>query len=152
MIRPVSRATLLGLAALVAVLTSACGGSSPTTPSEVPTAPYSQTDLDDGTGATATVGRSVTVNYTGWLYNPSGPDGKGTQFDSSLDPGDQPFSFVIGSTGAIAGFSQGVTGMKVGGRRRLVIPAALAYGSQGNPPAIPPNATLVFDVELLTAG
>jgi FKBP-type peptidyl-prolyl cis-trans isomerase FkpA len=59
---------------------------------------------------------------------------------------------VIGSTGAIAGFSQGVTGMKVGGRRRLVIPAALAYGSQGNPPRIPPNATLVFDVELLMAG
>jgi FKBP-type peptidyl-prolyl cis-trans isomerase FkpA len=152
MVASAFRATFLLTAAVIAaILTSACGGSSPSSPSEVPTAPYSQTDLVVGTGATATVGRLATVNYTGWFYNPSGADGKGAQFDSSFDPGRTPLSFVIGGGTVIAGFSQGVTGMKVGGKRRLVIPAALAYGSQGKD-SIPPNATLVFDIELLTAG
>lgn len=131
----------------VLVATAACGGSgsSPTSPSQ-PSAPYSQTDIRVGTGAEATVGRTLTVNYTGWLYSPSGTDGKGTQFDSSAGRG--PFSFVLGRGQVIAGWDQGVAGMRVGGLRRLVLPPNLAYGASGNGP-IPPNATLVFDIELL---
>lgn len=137
--------TLIVLSVLVAI--SACGGSnaSPTSPSQ-PGAPYSQTDIRVGTGAEATAGRTLTVNYTGWLYNPSGTDGKGTQFDSSAGRG--PFSFVLGRGQVIAGWDQGVAGMRVGGLRRLVLPPNLAYGASGNGP-IPPNATLVFDIELL---
>ncbi len=145
---PASRA----LVAIVGLLfAAACGSSSPAspTPSNVFTAPYSQTDLVLGTGATATAGRRVTVHYTGWLYNPSGTDGKGAQFDTSLQAGREPLPFTVGGNEVISGFSQGVAGMRVGGRRRLVIPAGLAYGAQGNN-AVPPNATIVFDVELLT--
>jgi FKBP-type peptidyl-prolyl cis-trans isomerase FkpA len=139
------------LIALVCALTlTACGGSddSPTAPS-TPRAEYSQTDLVVGTGTEATNGRNVTVNYTGWLYNPSGTDGKGTQFDSSLSPGRSPFPFVLGGNGVISGFNRGILGMRVGGRRRFVLPPELAYGATGSPPAIGPNATLVFEVELL---
>ena len=133
------------LALLVA--TAACGGSdsNPTAPSQ-PSAPYSQTDLRSGTGAEATAGRRVTVNYTGWLYSPSGTDGKGAQFDTSANRG--PFSFTLGRGEVIAGWDRGVAGMHVGGLRRLVIPPELAYGASGNGP-IPPNATLVFDIELV---
>jgi FKBP-type peptidyl-prolyl cis-trans isomerase FkpA len=132
---------------LVLVTAAACGGgdSSPTSPSQ-PSAPYSQTDVRVGTGAEATAGRTVTVNYTGWLYSPSGTDGKGTQFDSSAGRG--PFTFVLGRGQVIAGWDRGVAGMRVGGLRRLVLPPDLAYGASGNGP-IPPNATLVFDVELV---
>lgn len=98
-------------------------------------------DLQEGTGAEATAGKNVTVHYTGWLTD-------GTKFDSSLDSG-QPFTFALGSGQVIPGWDQGVEGMKVGGKRRLTIPPQLAYGEQGAPPVIPPNATLVFDVELL---
>ena len=131
----------------VLAATAACGGSdsSPTSPSQ-PGAPYSQTDIRAGTGAEATAGRTLTVNYTGWLYNPSGTDGKGSQFDSSAGRG--PFSFVLGRGQVIAGWDQGVAGMRVGGLRRLVLPPNLAYGASGSGP-IPPNATLVFDIELL---
>jgi len=110
--------------------------------------PYSQIDLRVGTGTEATAGRTITVNYTGWLYAAGAADNKGTQFDSSV--GRAPFSFVLGRGQVIAGWDQGVAGMRVGGQRRLVIPPSLAYGSAGSPPVIPPNATLVFDVELLT--
>lgn len=89
----------------------------------------------------------MTVHYTGWLYDPAGPEQKGQQFDSSI--GGQPFAFTLGSGLVIAGWDRGVAGMRVGGRRRLVIPAELAYGSSGRG-GIPPNATLVFDIELLT--
>ncbi len=106
------------------------------------------TDLVVGQGAEATAGSQVTVHYTGWMYDHTHPDKKGTTFDSSLKGG-QPFSFVLGQQQVIAGWDQGVTGMKVGGQRRLVIPAALAYGDRGAGGAIPPGATLVFDVELL---
>src|SRR4051812_25214993 len=153
MIRVTSLRSVLAIAALVAAtLASACGSSSssPAAPSNVFSAPYSQTDLIVGTGATATVGRPVTVNYTGWLYNPSGVDGKGAQFDTSLQAGRAPLSFTVGGNEVIAGFSQGVIGMKVGGRRRLVIPASLAYGATGNGP-VPPNATIVFDIDLIAA-
>jgi FKBP-type peptidyl-prolyl cis-trans isomerase len=89
----------------------------------------------------------VTVNYTGWLYAPTQPEQKGQQFDTSI--GRTPFVFVVGAGRVIQGWDRGVPGMRVGGLRRLVIPPDLAYGAQGAPPNIPPNATLVFDVELL---
>lgn len=132
---------------LAALAAAGCkgGNDSPTGPTA--TAPYSQTDLRVGTGAEAVNGRTVVVNYTGWLYDPNGTDGKGRQFDTSAGRG--PFAFVLGTRAVIAGWDRGVPGMRVGGLRRLVIPADLAYGSAGAPPAIPGNATLVFDVELL---
>jgi FKBP-type peptidyl-prolyl cis-trans isomerase FkpA len=109
------------------------------------TAPYSQTDLVIGTGAVAGFGLRVAVGYTGWLDDSSKPDGKGQQFDS------QPsFTFQIGLGQVIKGWEQGVVGMRVGGQRRLVIPPELAYGSAGNGSSIPPNATLVFDITLLS--
>jgi FKBP-type peptidyl-prolyl cis-trans isomerase len=133
------------------VLAAACGGgsgsSSPTSPS-TDSAPYSQTDLRVGTGAEATTGRRATVNYTGWLFDSSRPEQKGQQFDSSLTAGRTPFQFVIGAGGVIAGWDRGVPGMRVGGQRRLVIPPELGYGRERNGP-IPPNSTLVFDIELL---
>ncbi|NQW04350.1 MAG: FKBP-type peptidyl-prolyl cis-trans isomerase [Acidobacteria bacterium] len=108
---------------------------------------YSQIDLQDGTGAMATTGQTATVHYTGWLYSESEPENKGTQFDSSVGRG--PFSFKLGSGQVIRGWDQGVQGMKVGGHRRLVLPPEFAYGAGGAGRVIPPNATLVFDVELL---
>lgn len=105
--------------------------------------------VDDrlGDGNEATAGRQVRVHYTGWLYDAGAPDHRGPQFDSSRD-GD-PFEFDLGAGGVIPGWDQGIAGMKVGGRRTLTIPPALAYGSQGFPGAIPPDATLIFEVELL---
>jgi FKBP-type peptidyl-prolyl cis-trans isomerase FkpA len=133
------------LIAALSLTAAACGDSSPTEPT--PRAEYSTTDLRVGTGTEATAGRTLTVNYTGWLYNPSGQDGKGSQFDTSV--GKAPFSFPLGRGSVISGWDRGVAGMRVGGVRRLVLPPELAYGPGGNPPAIPGNATLVFDVELL---
>ena len=98
-------------------------------------------DVKVGTGAEAKDGAIVTVNYTGWLTD-------GTKFDSSLDSG-QPFQFTVGGGEVIQGWDQGVAGMKVGGVRKLTIPADLGYGSQGAGGVIPPDATLVFEVELL---
>jgi FKBP-type peptidyl-prolyl cis-trans isomerase FkpA len=109
-------------------------------------APYSQTEVRPGTGATAIVGSLATVHYTGWLYDQSAADNKGLQFDSSV--GQAPFSFAVGRGQVIGGWDQGVPGMRVGGVRRLVIPPSLGYGGRRNGP-IPPNATLVFDIELL---
>ena len=137
------------LATAVLIVAAGCGGgsSSPTAPSSQPAAPFSQTDLRAGTGAEATAGKRATVNYTGWLYDPAQPQQKGRQFDTSA--GRQPFTFTLGAGQVIRGWDQGVAGMKVGGQRRLILPPELAYGSAGSPPAIPPNATLVFDIELL---
>lgn len=102
-------------------------------------------DTAIGTGAEANAGQQVRVHYTGWLYN----DGvKGAKFDSSKDRGD-PFGFNLGAGMVIQGWDEGVQGMKVGGTRLLVIPPALGYGARGAGGVIPPNATLMFEVELL---
>src|SRR5881296_1488683 len=105
------------------------------------------TDSKVGTGAEAKSGRQVTVHYTGWLYDPKAADKHGKKFDSSKDHG-EPFSFKLGGGQVIRGWDQGVAGMKVGGTRTLVIPSELGYGQRAGG-AIPPNATLLFDVELL---
>ena len=99
-------------------------------------------DLKQGTGATASLGKTVTVHYTGWLAS------NGKKFDSSVDRG-QPFPFQLGAGKVIKGWEEGVSGMKVGGKRQLRIPPELGYGSRGAGGVIPPNATLIFDVELL---
>jgi FKBP-type peptidyl-prolyl cis-trans isomerase len=101
-------------------------------------------DITVGTGATATSGKTVTVHYTGWLTN-------GKKFDSSVDRG-QPFMFPLGGGQVIKGWDEGVAGMKVGGKRQLKIPPEAGYGSKGTGGVIPPNATLIFDVELLGVG
>ena len=127
---------------IMSALTAGCGDSSPTTPS----AAFSQTDLVAGSGATANSGNRVTVSYTGWLYDPTKTAGKGTQFDTSPS-----YTFPLGVGQVIRGWDQGVVGMKVGGQRRLVIPPDLAYGNAGaGGGLIPPNATLVFDITLLS--
>jgi FKBP-type peptidyl-prolyl cis-trans isomerase FkpA len=105
-------------------------------------------DVKAGTGDEATPGRRVQVHYTGWLYDEGKSDHKGTKFDSSRDR-NEPFTFRLGAGEVIPGWDQGVAGMKVGGQRTLTIPPALGYGAQGAGGVIPPNATLVFDVELL---
>jgi FKBP-type peptidyl-prolyl cis-trans isomerase len=103
------------------------------------------TETKTGDGATATSGNKVSVHYTGWLYNNGA---KGAKFDSSVDRG-QPFQFTLGAHQVIAGWDEGVAGMKVGGKRTLIIPPELGYGARGAGGVIPPNATLMFDVELL---
>ena len=106
------------------------------------------TDAKVGSGVAATSGTEVTVHYSGWLYDPKAADKHGKKFDSSRDHG-KPFSFRLGAGQVIRGWDQGVAGMKVGGTRTLIIPSELAYGARGAGGVIPPNATLVFDVELL---
>ena len=100
-----------------------------------------------GTGSEARPGRRVAVHYTGWLFHPDKPANHGRQFDSSRERG-EPIEFTLGQREVIPGWDQGISGMKVGAKRTLVIPANLAYGRNGSPPDIPANATLVFDVEL----
>lgn len=138
------RLSRLALILLLSGAAAACGGGDDTPTSPSLGIPYSATDLVVGTGAPAVVGRSVTVAYTGWLYSTTASDNKGAQFDSGS------FSFTLG-TGVIAGFSQGVNGMRVGGRRRVVIPPELGYGTAGRPPEIPGNATLIFEITLTAA-
>src|SRR6201993_1853829 len=103
------------------------------------------TDTKTGDGASARAGNKVSVHYTGWLYNNGA---KGAKFDSSVDRGQQ-FQFTLGAHQVIAGWDEGVAGMKVGGKRTLIIPPELGYGARGAGSVIPPNATLMFDVELL---
>jgi FKBP-type peptidyl-prolyl cis-trans isomerase FkpA len=107
-----------------------------------------KTDTKQGTGAEAVTGKPVIVHYTGWLYDPAKPDGKGTKFDSSRDR-QVPFGFFLGAGRVIKGWDEGVVGMKVGGQRTLIIPPAMGYGDRGAGGVIPPNATLIFDVELI---
>ena len=125
-----------------------------TSPSQPPTVKVTKVtelkkiDVLVGTGADATAGSNVSVHYTGWLYDPSAPNNKGKKFDSSLDRG-QPFGFPLGGGRVIRGWDEGVAGMKVGGKRTLIIPPEMGYGANGAGGVIPPNATLLFDVELL---
>ena len=138
------RSILAGVAlAISAVVTAGCSDS-PTVPSNF--APYSQTDLRVGTGGDAVTGRVLTVQYTGWFFNDARPDDKGPVFDSSA--GGDPFIFTLGVGAVIDGWDRGIAGMRVGGLRRLVIPPSLAYGRFRNS-SIPPNATLLFEVELI---
>jgi FKBP-type peptidyl-prolyl cis-trans isomerase FkpA len=130
----------------VALAVSGCGGGdsgggSPTAPSA--NVPFSTVDVRVGTGAEATTGRNVSVNYALYHYSATAADNKGGFLQNG------PFSFVVGSNQAIAGFSQATLGMRVGGLRRAIVPPNLAYGAQGSPPLIPGNATLVFEIELL---
>ena len=136
----------IALVIAIALGAAACGGGNDSSPSNTPpppSAPFSMTDIREGTGATATPGRTLTMSYTGWLYDPTKPESKGTQFDSSMN-----FVFRLGIDPVIQGWVQGVAGMKVGGQRRLVIPPNLGYGAS-MVGTIPPNSTLVFDVMLL---
>ncbi|MEJ2515413.1 MAG: FKBP-type peptidyl-prolyl cis-trans isomerase [Gammaproteobacteria bacterium] len=105
-------------------------------------------EIEEGSGDAIEPGSIAVVHYTGWLYDAGEPESKGKKFDSSVDRG-QPFRFPLGAGRVIKGWDAGVAGMKVGGKRRLVIPAQLAYGDRGAGSVIPPGATLVFDVELL---
>ena len=105
-------------------------------------------DVKVGTGKVAAAGKMVSVHYTGWLFDKSTADNKGKKFDSSRDrPGN--FTFPLGAGRVIKGWDQGVQGMKVGGQRTLIIPPSMGYGARGASNIIPPNATLVFDVELM---
>ncbi len=105
-------------------------------------------NVEPGSGVPAAAGAQVSVHYTGWLYDGAREDTRGTQFDSSRDRA-EPFAFQLGAGQVIPGWDQGISGMRVGGRRTLTIPPALGYGAAGAGDVIPPNATLVFDVELL---
>jgi peptidylprolyl isomerase len=136
--------TALALTAPAPVSPAAAQGA-PGKMSELPSG-LKYTDGKVGDGAAATAGHKVSVHYTGWLDN---KDEEGTKFDSSLDRG-QPFGFTLGGGQVIKGWDEGVAGMKVGGKRTLVIPPELGYGARGAGGVIPPNATLIFDVELLT--
>lgn len=107
-----------------------------------------QIDHKVGDGAEALPLNNVAVHYTGWLYDPNAADGHGKKFDSSVDRG-EPFVFLLGGGQVIRGWDEGVNGMKVGGKRTLIIPSYMGYGPRGAGGVIPPNATLLFDVELL---
>ena len=117
-------------------------------PTGTETMPLQKTDLTPGTGAEITKGQTALVHYTGWLFDAAAPENKGAKFDSSVDR-NEPFEFPVGGGFVIKGWDEGVAGMKVGGKRRLVIPPELGYGSRGAGGVIPPGATLVFDVELV---
>ena len=140
-----SRISRFALVLLMAATASACGGDDPGTSPTPPSLgiPYSQMDLRVGTGVEALNGRRVTVDYTGWLYAAGAADNKGTQFEMGTYP------YLLGGGAAIAGWERGIPGMRVGGARRLIIPPELGYGPVGRGP-IPGNATLVFDVELVS--
>jgi FKBP-type peptidyl-prolyl cis-trans isomerase FkpA len=136
-------AAALASAGLLTTCLAGCGSSS-TSPSNV--VPFGQLDVRLGTGTDAVAGKSLTVNYTGWLYDASKTDAKGIQFETSV--GATPFTFTLGANQVIQGWERGIPGMKIGGVRRLVIPSSLAYGASRNGP-IPPYASLVFEIELL---
>jgi FKBP-type peptidyl-prolyl cis-trans isomerase len=144
------RMTFFTLALLLSasLFTTACSEQAATTTGESNVTELIKTDNKVGTGAEAVAGHEVSVHYTGWLYDEKAPDHKGKKFDSSRDR-NEPFQFSLGAGMVIKGWDQGVAGMKIGGQRTLVIPPQLGYGARGAGGVIPPNATLVFDVELL---
>ena len=124
----------------------------PESPASSPETPAPQVEIVDrvvGQGKEASIGSNVVVNYTGWFHKPLAKQQRGRKFDSSLDSGRDPLEFQLGAGRVIKGWEQGVAGMKVGGKRTLIIPSALAYGKRGAGGVIPPDADLIFDVELL---
>jgi FKBP-type peptidyl-prolyl cis-trans isomerase len=139
---------------VAALFVGACGKkeesakSAPAAAAVAPPSVLQKTDIVKGTGEGISLGQVAVVHYTGWLFDPTAPEQKGTKFDSSRDRG-EPFKFAIGAGQVIRGWDEGVQGMQPGGQRRLVIPPDLAYGDSGAGGAIPPGATLVFDIELL---
>lgn len=131
---------------LCGVLLAAC--TEPGPPPGGSVAELQRIDLKAGTGAVASSGDEVSVHYTGWLYDQNAPDQRGQQFDSSRERG-EPITFLLGAGRVIRGWDDGVAGMRVGGQRVLMIPASLGYGRKGAGGVIPPNASLVFEVELV---
>jgi FKBP-type peptidyl-prolyl cis-trans isomerase FkpA len=131
-------------AVVLALLVSGAGCRTTAPSTDVP---YSQVDSVVGTGAVAAVGQSLTVDYTGYMYDPNKADGRGPVFDTTT--GGVPFNFVLDKNSVIEGWVVGVPGMKVGGTRHLTLPPSLAYGGQGVPGSLPPNATLIFDITLI---
>lgn len=147
------------LAALLSLTTAGCNAESPAVANSTNSTTkdnktmtkvteLQKIDTQVGTGREAEVGFNVTVHYTGYLYNLAKEGGRGEKFDSSLDR-KQPFNFFLGGGQVIEGWDQGFEGMKIGGKRTLVIPSEMGYGARGAGGAIPPNADLIFDVELL---
>lgn len=149
--RIIAAASILAASTLIGTLTACSGEAAGPAPAAAPAATVNTLESEDlkiGAGAPIAAGQQAVVQYTGWLYEASAADKKGKEFDSSANSG-QPFRFVIGGGQVIKGWDQGVAGMKVGGRRRLIIPADLAYGAEGAGGLIPPGATLVFEVSLV---
>jgi len=148
---------LAGMLTLVMLTISGCKADSKSTESQNQQEKTAMTksitelvkkDTVIGQGREAEPGFNITVNYTGWLYDPSKEDGRGKKFDSSLDR-HEPFIFFLGGGQVIQGWDEGFAGMKIGGKRTLIIPPEMGYGARGAGGVIPPNATLIFDVELL---
>lgn len=140
---------------LACLFTAGCNAQSNPTTQEKPAmtqganiTTLQKIDTQVGTGREAEAGFNVTVHYTGWIYDASAEGGKGKKFDSSLDR-KQPFNFFLGGGQVIQGWDEGFAGMKIGGKRTLIIPSEMGYGARGAGGAIPPNANLIFDVELL---
>lgn len=147
MSEPVARALQIARRAVIATLVAGLAAcTSPTSPTVRVTG--STVDVRVGTGATAATGQTLMVNYIGWLYDATKSDKKGQQFDASI-PG-RPFVFKLGAGQVIKGWDEGLPGTKVGGLRELVVPSEKAYGRDGAGSTIPPNATLIFDIELLS--
>lgn len=140
------------MCAALVLLATGCNSDNngnPNDPSQV-NIEFTTSDITVGTGAQAVSGNLATVGYTGWLYNGSGPESKGSQFGSSNDQGAGPLQVRLGAGQFLRGFEQGIFGMRVGGKRRVYVPTSLAYGSSPPPGSpIPPNAALVFELDLL---
>jgi len=154
MTRSISRFSLAGIVASALLVATCNNTGTQSTSTESTTMGQSniteliKTDATTGSGSEAAAGQQVTVHYTGWLYQETATDKKGQKFDSSRDR-NEPFSFRLGAGEVIRGWDEGVAGMRIGGQRTLTIPPAMGYGARGAGGVIPPNATLVFDVELL---
>ena len=142
--RAAGAVVIAALAGASVLFSSACtSASAPSKPVE-----FTIVDLRVGTGAAASAGSTVSVNYVGWLYDETNSEKKGKEFDASR-PG-RPFVFWLGASQVIPAWDEGIVGMKVGGLRRLIVPSTMAYGRSGAGNTIPPNASLVFDIELLS--